>query len=291
MRGVGASTGAITIVNALFTGVGCAAAVDLPVRAQVEIVESARGKPGSLHIPPESDTPLARASARDALHRFGSGREFDTILSIDSSIPAAKGLKSSSAVGVAVGRAVASALGAPTSADIEASASARVSRAMGLSATGAYDDASAAAGGGIDLTDNGTETVLARGEADPDWVAVVWIPDGTHSPSPDWHARFRELSEEASIAVDAARDGRWLAALERNSALVERGLGVDRTAERHRLFELGALASGVSGLGPAFVSVAPRDRVPALILSHPGAGGDLRVVEFVSAGAPRGGIR
>ena len=287
--GVGASTGAITIVNALFTGVGCAAAIDLPVRVQVDLRVAAPGEPGSLHVPPESDSPLARASALDAVHRFGGAREFDSRLWIESAIPPAAGLKSSSALGVAVGRAVASALGATTSAQREASASAQVSRAVGLSATGAFDDAYAAAAGGIALTENGTETVLAHGEADPDWVVLLWIPDGTHSPSPAWHARFRELAEEAAPAVDAARDGRWLAALERNSVLVERALGVDRSAERRRLAELGALASGVSGMGPAFASIVPRDLLPTLIRSHPGAGGDLRVAEFVRAGAPRGG--
>ncbi|MCI4321139.1 MAG: shikimate kinase [Thermoplasmata archaeon] len=284
MRGVGASTGAITIVNALFTGIGCAAAVDLPIRAEVDLRTPATGGSGSLRLARECDTPLARESLLDALRRLGGGREFDAHLVVQSSIPPAKGLKSSSALGLAIGRAVASALGAPTSDEREASASARISRALGLSATGAYDDAFAAAAGGIALTDNRNNTVLARDEFPPDWVAVVWIPHGTHAPSPEWHARFRAASDGAAGALKAAENRQWLAALDQNSTLVEHLLGVDRSAVRRRLSELGALASGTSGLGPAFASVVPRNRLSELTRLHPAAGADLRVAEFVRRG-------
>src|SRR4029077_12491491 len=101
-------------------------------------------------------------------------------VAVVSAIPPARGLKSSSAVGVAVAQAVASAYGRSPAAETCAAASAEVSRAIGLSATGAFDDALAAAEGGVVLTENTSRTVRARATLDTDWSVVLWIPAGEH---------------------------------------------------------------------------------------------------------------
>ena len=280
MRGVGAATGAITIVNALFTGTGCAAAVSLPVRAELEAKPSALGSAGSVWLQPACDTALARASLLEACRRLAGGRDLDLRLTVESTVPVSKGLKSSSAVSVAISRSVASALHVATSAEAEARASADVSRAIGLSATGAFDDAFAAAAGGIAVTDNRLGSVTVHAVPPADCSAVVWVPEGTHEPSPRWQERFRRRAGEARRAVEAATRGDWLTAMENNTELVEQTLGINHRPLRRELERLGALSSGISGLGPALASIVPHTKVREFVQGHPAGSAHLLVTDF-----------
>lgn len=288
MRGVGRGWAAISIVNALFTGVGAAAAIGIPATSTAEIAPVPTGRPGRVSIAPECDTPLVRACVREGLRRFGPG-DVDGQVRVDSAIPVAKGLKSSSAVSVAVLRALAAASGHELPSESVAALSAEVSVAVGVSATGAFDDAASSATGGVVVTDNASCRVKVRGSLDPDWSVVLWTPAGTHAPSPDWAARFRAKKGAALAAVEAAERGEWLAALEANTELVERVMGYDYRPLRRALERLGALGSGVSGLGPTLATLVPKSRVRDLVRGHPAGSASLTVAELV-APTPSGRI-
>jgi shikimate kinase len=281
MHGVGHASAAISFVNALFTGTGAAGAIGITLSATADLDPLPAGHAGRFSIEPPSDTPLARASLLDAIRRYGRGPAVDARLRIDSAIPVAKGLKSSSAVGVGIGRAVASAFGASPRPEDLATASAEVSQSVGLSATGAFDDALASAAGGIVVTDNRRRLVRVRGFADPEWAVVLWSPGTTHAPSPEWKERFAAEHAAARTAIEAAERGDWLAALGANTELVERVMGYEYRPLRRALERAGAVGSGVSGLGPTLATIVPRTRLREVLRAHPAGTAAVTATEFV----------
>ncbi len=284
MNGTGTASGAMTFLNALFTGIGSAAGLDLTASATVELRPAANR---SFTVDAASDTPLVRAILGAALDLWAPGELFEVRTSVRSQIPAARGLKSSSAVSGAIAFAVASALGRPTSPEEVARLSAAVSRAIGLSATGAFDDALAGVMPGIHVTDNVGRRGLRVDPVDPDWRVVLLVPELAHRPSPEYVEQFRALAAEARPAEAAALEGRPLVAMAMNTQLVERALGLDLTALHRRLREAGALASGVSGLGPAVAAIAPSGHAAAVRAAFAPEEGEVVEVGFTQP-APRG---
>ncbi len=254
MIGRGRASAAVTFLNALFTGIGSAAGIELAAEATVELLPAAQR---SLALAPESDSPLVRAVLGAALDRWAPGSVHECRVWIDSQVPVSRGLKSSSAVSVALGRAVAEALGRTIPREEIARLAADVAQAIGLSATGAFDDALACGEPGILVTDNVARRRLRTDPVDPDWRVLLLLPFGTHPPSTELWEKFRALRAEAAEAETAAREGRSWLAMARNTVLVERALGVDRSDLHRRLASAGALSSGVSGMGPAVAAVVP----------------------------------
>ncbi len=278
MRGVGRASAAITIVNALSTGLGCALGIGLYARAEVTVRLARKLHRPTLEIPPEVRTPLVEEALRSGLNRFFPSVPCDASLALTSEIPVAKGLKSSSAVACAVLSAVGQAARADVPPIEIARISADVSRQTGVSATGALDDALAGLTSGFVVTDNERGTLLRESPADHAWEVALFVPPTPHRPSPEWTSAFRARSGEGSRAADEAREGRWWPAMDRNTELVESVMGYDYADLRERLRQAGALASGVSGLGPALACVAPRERVAELLELLPADGGErLRV--------------
>ncbi|MCI4317015.1 MAG: shikimate kinase, partial [Thermoplasmata archaeon] len=254
MIGTGRCFAAITIVNALFTGVGAAAAISIPVDARVELTERPSGTETLQVIRPPAETPLVRSSLVSALNAFGPGRAFDVELSIHSNIPPSRGLKSSSAVSTAVISAVAAGLGVEAPPELVAGISADVSRRVGLSATGAFDDALASVAGGCVVTENRAHRKLREIACDPEWRVALWVPAETHRPSPEWGERFAARSGEGRAAAQLAEKGDLLGAMARNTTLVEKVMGYEYGPLREGLRRLGAVGSGVSGMGPTIAA-------------------------------------
>ena len=280
MRGTGRATGAITFVNALATGVGSAAGVSLAVEAALEL-EPTSG-PTRLTVPAEADSPLVRSSFEAAVRLWSPARTWNARLGLRSEIPPAKGLKSSSAVSGAVARAVASALHLLVTNEEVGRLSADVSQAIGLSATGAFDDALATLEPGVHVTDNPTRRRLRTDAIDPSWQVILWIPRQSHLPSPVYRERFRAVVEEGREAERAALRGDALAAMSANTGLVERIVGYDYAGLRAELQTRGALGSGVSGLGPALAIVSPPERLSGVLRGLPPGEGDILVTRFTT---------
>jgi shikimate kinase len=244
----------------------------------------AAGPTPLVSIPPASDTILVRRLLDESLALFAAGRNDDVRVAVRSSIPVARGLKSSSAVGVALLRAVACAVGRSLAPAEAARLSAAFSRAHGLSATGAFDDAMAAAAGGLVVTRNGPDEVLLDGLVDPDWRAALWVPDAAHDPSPLWLDAFRARAADGQLAAEMAQRGEYLAAMRSNTELVERVVGYEYGPLRAELARRGALGSGVSGMGPALAAIAPSGRIAEVARGYPVGVGQVLTVDFVRPG-------
>jgi shikimate kinase len=283
VRGVGTASGAVTLVNALATGVGCALAVKLPVRAEVDLRPSDGLAANRVQPERGSDTELVRETLAVGLARFAPGEMFTGELRIDSQVPAGKGLKSSSAVGGAILRAVAAALRQSRPPEELARLAADVAQEIGLSATGAYDDCLATLRGGLVLTDNARRTLIRSPAFALDLPVVLWIPAQSHARSTSWRERFRAESERGRAAVEAARAGRWAEAMTLNTELVERVMGYDYAALRSQLLDLGAAMCGVTGMGPALAILVPAVHLDEVVAHLPTEGGEIRQVALRAA--------
>jgi shikimate kinase len=280
MKGTGHSTGAITFVNALATGVGSAAGISLAVEAALEL-EPTSG-PTTLAVNVDSDSPLVRSTFEEAMLQWSPARTWNARLRLRSEVPPAKGLKSSSAVSGAIARAVASALHILVTNEEVGRLSADVSQAIGLSATGAFDDALATLEPGVHVTDNPTRHRLRTDAIDPSWQVILWIPRQAHLPSPVYRERFRAELGAGRPAEEAALRGDPLSAMRANTELVERIVGYDYQGLRDELGQRGALGSGVSGLGPSLAIVAPPERLSSVLRTLPPGEGDILVTRFTT---------
>ena len=281
MRGVGEATAAVTFVNAIPTGIGAAAGVELRVRAEVRC--EPRPGLGTLSVtivPGGSDTPLVRSAIRTALERAGLPPAGTVEITLASEIPPGAGLKSSSAVASSIALAVDRAAGARSSPESIAAVSAEASRQAGVSATGAFDDALAGLTSGVVVTDNRGDRLLKRHPLPRNLEAALWIPPGRHPPSPALASRFRPDDPDAVTAADAALHGRLWEAMTANSRVVDAAMGYDRGPLRDRLLRAGAVACGTSGLGPAWAAIGARDRVADLLQELPTSEGERRRVKF-----------
>jgi shikimate kinase len=278
VRGVGTAHAAITIVNALPAGIGCAVGITLPVIAEVRMEPSPTAQ---WTVDGELDNRLIRESLASAVDRLGGGRQYAVELRLRSEIPPSKGLKSSSAVPVAIARAIADALGESISPMTVAQLAADVGWAAGLSATGAFDDALAGAAGGFVVTDN-TRRIVRRHERPPgSWGAVLWIPPGSHRPSPEWQDAFARDVADVEAAVNDSLSGAYLRAMGRNTRRVERVMGYEYAAIHASLRTAGALASGVTGMGPAVAAVVERDEHQRVLDALPPSSGERRYLDLL----------
>jgi shikimate kinase len=280
VHGVGDSTAAITIVNALPTGIGSAVGIDLPVRAEVELHPAGSSGKWSVEVDEAARTPLVVAALTEALRRFAPGSSGTAELTVRSQVPAARGLKSSSAVSSAVVLAVARATDTDVSLVEVARLAAGVSISAGVSATGAFDDALAGLTWGIVVTDNRRRELLTKIPVGTDLGVALFVPSATHASSREWAPAFAAEATAGRVAVEAALRGDWVVAMRENTQLVERVMRYEYGPLRSELERRGALASGVSGMGPALAAVAPRERLSELLNSDPDFRAERRAVAF-----------
>lgn len=281
MNGTARTFGAITITNALPAGVGCAAGIALAVEARVGLTKNGSKNSPTLEIPRDCRSPVVEESLRVGLSQYFPEPGIVARLSLRSEVPVARGLKSSSAISTAVLLAVARAAGRKPSPLEIGRCSADVGRRVRVSATGALDDALAGLEPGFIVTDNVRGEVLRRTDIDPGWGVVLYIPPQRHPPSPDLASAFSKERASGELAARAAMDGDWVKAMRINTELVERTMGYSYRELREHLRSRGAIASGVSGLGPTLATIAPIDRIPDLVREFPPDRAEKRPVPFV----------
>ena len=221
--------GGISILNGIPTGYGATVAVDLQAESCVT----------------DGGTGIQQSDLVNAVLDYfqkSAGKRYG--VKINSGIPAGMGLKSSSAVSVALIESLQKATGLS---GYPPRLSALISREAGISVTGAFDDAVAAYHGGCFLTDNTAMVIEQWMDFDYETVIVLLLDGkrGTTGPG-----TLRSHSAEFMEAVRLARRGDVTGAMNLNGRLVAEHLGYSmepiRTAERY-----GAIASGITGNGPA----------------------------------------
>jgi shikimate kinase len=258
MVGRAAAPAAGTVVNALANGYGAAFAIDAHVRATVELDDSG-SVTGAVADAPDADTRLIERCVEVVVERVGDGEGGHVRTTSD--VPMAAGLKSSSAAANATVLSTLDALDATDAFDrVEACRlGVRAARDVGVTVTGAFDDASASMLGGVTVTDNAEDELLRRDERD--WDVLVYTPAERALSAAADVERCERVAPIADVASDLAREGDY-----------ERAMGVNGLAFCAALdYPTGPIvealpdaAASLSGTGPSYTAVGDRKTLDAL---------------------------
>ena len=258
MRGRAQAPAAGTVLNALATGKGSAFALDEYVSATVEF-DDCESVDGEVDGDPEADTALIERCVSLVAEEFGDGR--GGFVRTESEIPMASGLKSSSAAANAAVLAALDALNVEVgeNATLDRTEAARIgvraAREVGVTVTGAFDDAAASMLGGVVVTDNEADELLSREPFDR--AALVWTPpERAYSADADVE-RCRLVAPVAETVADLALAGSYGEAMNVNGLAYCAAL--DFPTEP--MLEAMPTADGVSlsGTGPSYVAVGDHE--------------------------------
>ncbi|GAB3664778.1 shikimate kinase [Halopiger thermotolerans] len=266
MDGRAVAPAAGTVLNALATGVGSAFAIDLETTATVELTDDGTFV-GEVDGQPDADTTLVERCAAFAVDEYAeqAGLDSDEVgarVRTESEVPMASGLKSSSAAANATVLATLDALEIADAVErVEACRlGVRAARDAGVTVTGAFDDASASMLGGVTVTDNRGDELLAREEIE--WSALVYTPpERAYSADTDVSACER-VAPMAKLVEELALEGRY------GEAMTVNGFAFCGALEFSTGPMIDALpdVTGVSlsGTGPSYVAVGDEATLEAV---------------------------
>ncbi len=264
----GRAHAALSVVNAIGTGLGGAVGLSLGMECSLHLCRASEGERRARVVAgPLTSRVLGRpfkVSGRVAgavervisvvLEVLDMGGVFLARVDWFSEFPAEAGLKSSSALLTCLARGLSNALDAGLGPVEVARLVALVSREMGLSITGAFDDALATLGMGVVVTDNHSLELLKR--FSPGGLDAVVAHGGVGRPiegvDPGEYRRHAPLYRAAHRLALA---GRWLEAMMLNGVLTsiitgEGGELIERALEHGEV-----KAAGITGKGPGFFAV------------------------------------
>jgi len=253
------SHGAVTIVNAMATGKGAAAGINLWTKAKVTLTDQPGSFTGRNLTDPAESTRLIETTAQLIINTFGFSRRFGAVVETESNIPVAVGLKSSSAASNAVALACLKVLGKKKS-DIEAvKLGVNASLRAGVTLTGAYDDACACYFGGVVVTDNTHRRIMKRFKPEGRLRILIHLPERkkyTHDIDP---TPLKTIKTTIQVAHKEALRGNYWNALTLNGLAYSTAFGYN-TAAAIEALSAGALAAGLTGKGPAVVAIVPTSK-------------------------------
>jgi len=267
MRGRARAPGAGTVLNALANGRGSAFAIEAYTTAEVELSDDggARDAGGSAGGPgavtgevagaPDADTRLIERCVELVVEAFGDGQGGH--VRTESEVPMAAGLKSSSAAANATVLATLDALGELEEVDREDAARIGVeaARDVGVTVTGAFDDASASMLGGVTVTDNARDELLSREPVE--WDVLVWTPpERAYSADADVD-RCARIAPVADFVAETALDGKYAEAMTVNGFAFAAALGFSAEPLIEALPE--ARGVSLSGTGPSVTAIGEAD--------------------------------
>jgi len=256
--------GAATIINAIATGKGAAFGVNLWTRAKISLTDEKGVVTGRILSDTKEDDTLIREAVLSVLRHFHVEDRYGADVVTASNIPIARGLKSSSVAANAVVLATAAALEQPTT-DLEAiNLGVEAALRAKTTITGAFDDACASYFGGIVVTDNLKRRLLKRFTIDEDYRVLFYVPGKRVYTYESNVKRMELIASQVAIAFREALEGHYWNALTLNGLLYSATLGYDSQPALEAL-ECGAVASGLSGTGPATVAVTKPANVESIL--------------------------
>jgi len=255
MIGRGTAYSAVSVINAIPCGIGATIGIDLCTEAEF--------LPGGLSLniiienDPTENPALARVCVQRTLEKLKI-TETTGELRIQSEIPVARGLKSSSAAANAIISAVSRSQGVELDRMEVVRLGVRCAIEAGVTVTGAFDDACGSMFGGLVMTDNRCNEVLMSRDLDPMDV-ILHVPEMKITKKDARLDKLREICDQMQAIIARVEDDPFTA-MNQNGELVSRTLGLDNSVANEAL-QKGALAAGMSGTGPAIA-----------ILTAPGRG-------------------
>ena len=255
--GVATTHAALSILNAIPTGIGGAIGIDLKVKAIVKLTSKGNAiieswaPSGRVRPPRKLVEELVRLARRH-------GYEGGFYAKVDSSIPIAVGLKSSSAVVNALIHALLRALGKEVSPTNIAKLGVDLAKKSKLTITGAFDDSLASLLEGVFITDNIRVKILKHYRFNDELYAVIIVPNNSNpinNVNPNIFAKYKS---HYLSAISFALRGNWLKAMTINGLATMNALGLSMKYSKliEKILGLSSIkAIGVSGKGPAFFAV------------------------------------
>ncbi len=254
-KGYGWSSGAASILNAVATWKGSAFAIELITRAEVELDGSSAIR-GDV---PGVDTRLIERCVERVLGYLGL--EYGGRVRTFSEIPVASGLKSSSAAANAVILATLDALDLDMDLLNAARIGVEAAREVGVTITGALDDALASMLGGVVVTDNREMSLLRREEISSG--VMLLVPDQRIFSRDTDISRSRVIAPMADVAFDLAMKGDYFRAMTLNGLAYCAALGLSSEPVILAL-EKGAKGASLSGTGPSYAALIEENRMDEL---------------------------
>jgi len=255
--------GAATIVNAIALGKGAALGVDLWTKAEVKLTDEPSIIKGEITSDPEESTALITKTVSRVFKHFNVEKRFGAEVKTWSNIPAARGLKSSSAAANAGTLAAVAALGKTLDASevirlgVDAAFDAKVTL------TGAFDDACASYFGGAVVTDNLKRKLVKRVTLTDDLVVLFSVPSKKAYTVDSDVNRLINAKPLVEVAYNEAVKGNFWVALSLNGVIYSSALGYDASVALDAL-AAGALAAGLCGKGPAVTAVLSKDKIDSV---------------------------
>ena len=254
------SYGAVTVVNAMATGKGAALGVRLWTRAKVTLTTQPGEFRGRNLTDRDEDTGLLETTARHVFRKFKADKTFGALVETTSNIPVAVGLKSSSAASNAVAIASLRVLGRKVSDIQTVKLGVEASFGAGVTLTGAYDDACACYFGGLVVTDNTHRRILKRFKPKGRFHVLIHVPNHKKYTSEVDRDSLRKFRLFVQVAHNEALKGNYWNSMTLNGLIYCKAFAYHTKPIRLALQE-GAIASGLTGKGPAVAAIVPKTRV------------------------------
>lgn len=252
--GVAIAYGAATIVNAIATGKGAAFGLDLKTEAKVELTNEAGIIRGKIIPNTGESTRLIREAVKIVLDYFGVSKKFGAKVETISNIPIAKGLKSSSVAANAIILATIASLGKKLSDKVILNLGVEAAFKAKTTVTGAFDDACASYFGGIVITDNIKRKIIKKEKFSEKYKVLIYVPKEKAYTININTKKVGLIAPYVNIAFEQALNGKYWEALTLNGLLYSSILGY-KTGIVFDALDAGAIASGLSGKGPAVIAV------------------------------------
>ena len=255
------SPGSATIINAIATGFGSAFGIGLNITCEAKTKNSSITAKNDVG----AETKFMEDCARNVFETYGiSEVDFGIDLKTKSTLPMASGLSSSSALSNGITAITAKIISQEFGLEplspydiinlaIESSLRAKVT------ITGAFDDATASYFGGVVVTNNRYHELIVKEKMER-FPILVYMPDEISKSGSSDVNRMKLLSPLVESAFEMARKGDYFKALNLNGLLYSATLGFNEQIAIEAL-DAGALASGLSGTGSAFVAICEDDKV------------------------------
>jgi shikimate kinase len=264
-KGYGKASGAGTIINAIATYKGSAFGIDLWTYAEVELGDDFRGISGEIEGLAETtgDTGLIERCVEHVLRKFDL--PLRGYIKTVSEVPMGSGLKSSSAAANAAVVATLDALGTEAKDVVGVVDAIKIgvdaALDVGVSITGAFDDACASLLGGIVLTDNKKRELIKRVEKQSD--VLIFVP-GEKALTADTNVKHsRLIAPWVSMAYELALEENYEDAMTLNGFLYCAALNFNPEPMIQAL-NCGVRGVSLSGTGPSFVALVRNENVECL---------------------------
>ncbi|MDA4129924.1 MAG: shikimate kinase [Thaumarchaeota archaeon] len=265
--GVGSTHSAVSVVSALTTGKGATIGINIPCSVSVTLTTGKKNLHSQIQVTNGFADPHHLIETCVNYSLKSAGRKLSdsegVFVKIDSQIPVAQGLKSSSAISVAVVAAMMKMLGQVMQPLEILKISCKASIASGASLTGAFDDAAACLLGGMVLSDNLKFRLLEHVRISPDigsHAAILVPAQGTKFTSSIDRNVYRKFRKESEEAFRFAASGETAQAMLLNSIIQCVALSYSIRPVLSALSE-GASASGISGKGPAVSALCRSSKI------------------------------